>query len=64
VEERAKSWNFSLQHFYEKAIQIDLKFGINQASTCVPAYGVRAKIFCCDRNRALLQSSIVIEKNK
>jgi hypothetical protein len=25
---------------------------------------VRAKIFCCDRNRALLKSSIVIEKNK
>jgi hypothetical protein len=25
---------------------------------------VRAKIFCCDRKRALLKSSIVIEKNK
>jgi hypothetical protein len=25
---------------------------------------VKAKIFCCDRNRALLKSSIVIEKNK
>jgi hypothetical protein len=25
---------------------------------------LRAKIFCCDRNRALLKSSIVIEKNK
>jgi hypothetical protein len=23
---------------------------------------IRAKIFCCDRNRALLKSSIVIEK--
>jgi hypothetical protein len=25
---------------------------------------VRAKIFCCDRKRALLKSSLVIEKNK
>jgi hypothetical protein len=25
---------------------------------------VRANIFCCDRNRALLKSSIVIEKKK
>jgi hypothetical protein len=49
----------------EKAIQIDLKFGIPKLTIKVyTRLWQRAKIFCCDRNRALLKSSIVIEKNK
>jgi hypothetical protein len=64
MEERAKSWNFLYNIFTKK--QYKLIFGIWNKLT-IKVYTrqwVRAKIFCCDRNRALLKSSIVIEKNK